>query len=39
MLVDEYVPSDENATRELGEVYRLVYGMLPAGSVEIEEVR
>ena len=37
MLVDEYAPPDESAARELGEVYRLVYGMLPAGSAEIQE--
>ncbi len=37
MLVDEYVPSDGSAVRELGEVYRLAYGMSPAESVEIQE--
>ncbi len=37
MLVDEYVPPDESAARELDEVYRLVYGLLPAGSVELQE--
>ena len=36
---DEYGPPDENAARELGEVYRLVYGMSPAGSVESQEGR
>ena len=40
MLVDdEYWPSDENAARELVEVYRLVYGISLAGSVEIQEGR
>ena len=40
MLVDdEYGPTDENAARKLGEVYRLVYGMSPAVSVEIQEGR
>ena len=40
MLVDdEYGPSDENAARELVEVYRLVCGMSLAGSVEIQEGR
>ena len=39
LLVDEYSSSDENAERELGEVYRLVYGEQPAKIVEIEGVR
>ena len=40
MLVDDvYWPSDENAARELVEVYRLVYDMSLAGSVEIQEGR
>lgn len=37
MLVDEYGPPDQTAAGELGEIYRLVYGLLPAGSVEIQE--
>ena len=37
MLVDEYAPPDESAARELGEVHHLVYGMIPAGSAEIQE--
>ena len=39
LLVDEYSSPDENAERELGEVYRLVYGTQPAKIAEIEEVR
>ena len=39
LLVDEYSSSDKNAERELGEVYRLVYGEQPARIVKIEEVR
>ena len=39
MPVDEYVPSDGSAVRELGEVYRLAYGMSPARNVEIQEAR
>jgi len=37
MLVDEYRPSDESASRELGDVYRLVYGVRPSGNVAIQE--
>ena len=39
MLVDEYSPSDQNAVRELGEVYRLVYGVQPTKSEASEDVR
>ncbi len=39
MLVDEYGASDKNATNELGEVCRLVYGMHAAWDVEIQEGR
>lgn len=37
MLVDEYGAADKNAAHKLGEVYRLVYGVYPARSVEIQE--
>ena len=39
MLVDEYIPSDQSAAHELGDVFRLAYDEVPAKSVEIEEVR
>ena len=35
--IRSFTPAALCAARELGEVHRLVYGMLPAGSTEIQE--